>query len=43
MRRFFAVVTLPWSGSVIPAIIFKRVDFPVPFMPIMPAFSFSSR
>ena len=43
MRRFLAVVTVPCPGSSLPAIIFKRVDFPVPFIPTIPTFSFSLR
>ena len=34
-----AFVTKPWSGSSTPAIIFSRVDLPVPLTPMMPIFS----
>ena len=39
MRTRFPFVIFPVSGVSTPAIIFKRVDFPVPLTPIIPIFS----
>ena len=40
---WLAQVTWPSSGSSSPAMIFNRVDFPVPLIPITPTFSPSCR
>ena len=37
--RLFALIILPLSGVSMPAIILRRVDLPVPFIPMIPAFS----
>ena len=37
----FALITSPSSVSMIPEIIFNKVDFPVPLTPITPIFSLS--